>query len=856
MNIINNLKCEYCQEPLGIDNPFPYFSWTIDGNDKSVFQKSYRIIVKCNEFIVWDTDFINSSETFNIEYSGLELENLKKYDWKVFVTTTDGILMESDDTFFVTGLIDLTQLKGKWIEHPASHDNPLFYGDFFVKKGLVSACFLISGLGYYEFSINGKRGHDTYNVPGWTDYKARDLSGLLYPYNDESEKRVLYNVYDIKNLLKNGLNRYEIMLGNGFFNQSERLIEGDMSYGTPRLLFEFHMLYEDRSKVVITSDETIFCTDGPIEFNNIFFGEVRNDNVGLDYSGDTTAVESKWEPGNFIAQYDYYDKITEVITPHIISNNIYDAGKNLSGRVRINASAPRGAELKIIYFDAIDENGKPDFHPAGGEWQIQENKYIFGENKVVDYKETFGWRGFRYFIIEKDNDVDIKSISVESIHTYCGEISKFKSDNKILNWIHQAYVNSQTSNMHGGVPSDCPHRERLGYTGDGQITAESALKVLGNINFLRKWNDDIIASQNKSTGFVPHTVPFSGGGGGPAWGSACAIVPAKVYDSTFDIRIIHKSYNTIQNWIKYLENKNPELIIKREEEGSWCLGEWCIPVDGYEVEQVNLDRIFAELSPAFVNTAYFFECVRICVDFGKKLSRDTTYYERLAERIKRKFNEVFLNKKTWLYDTGKHYSNVYALFFNMVNASELKEVQEALVKQIEMSNYSMDMGIFAVSMIPKVLLEAKREDILDRILMNREYPSYGFMMDSGSVNLWETWDGRASLNHPMFGGIVSFLYRYIAGIRYIGKDQKILIEPVFLNSLKKADVVQNSIYGKISIKWKKLINNDSAYVKIKIGLPGNTRGVLKYKDEIELVNNGVSHYQINLHSPKITRGEE
>lgn len=853
MNIIKNLKCEYCKEPIGMDEPHPYFSWVIEAGQIPVSQKSYRVLIWADEIKVWDTDFIDSGNTFNIEYSGLELENFKKYYWKVFIKTTDGRLYESDESFFVTGLMEKSKLASKWIEHPSQHENPLFYGDFYSKKGLISAYILISGLGYYEFSINGKRGHDTYNVPGWTDYTSRDLSGLLYPYNDESEKRILYNVYDISDYLNEGLNRYEIMLGNGFLNQTERIIEGDMSYGTPRLLFEINLKFSDGSKAVITSDETVFCTDGPLEFNNIFFGEIRNDNIGLDFSGNLNATECDWNPGELYSQYDYYDRVTGIINPVLSKKGIYDIGKNISGRVRINAKAPRGAEFKVVYFDSVDENGNPDFYSSGGEWQIQENKYIFGENKDVDYAETFGWRGFRYFLVEKDEDVEIKKVTAEIINTDCGVTGILNTDNKIVNWIHSAYINSQTSNMHGGVPSDCPHRERLGYTGDGQVTAESALTVLDNVNFMKKWNDDIIASQNKSTGFIPHTVPFSGGGGGPAWGSACAVIPSKIYESTFDIRLVQKSYKTIQNWIMYLETKNPELIVTREEEGSWCLGDWCMPVEGYEVEEVNLEKIYNELSPALVNTAYFYECVKICIDFGKKLSRDTTYYERLAERIKVRFNKEFLDTKTYIYDTGRHYSNVYALYFNLVPDSMIGSVRNVLIKQIENSKYSMNVGIFAASMIFKVLFDAGKEEIIDKILIRKEYPSYGFMMDSGSENLWETWDGKASLNHPMFGGITSFFYKYAAGIRFIGKEQKILIEPVFLSSMNKLEVVQNTIYGKISIKWEKEMKNDILFAEIEIGLPGNTKGVLKYRDSMVVIDNGVNILNINLNYPEIRR---
>ena len=853
--MIKNLKCEYCSEPIGIDTDTPYFSWTLYSTDYELYQDEYRIIVIRDNQKLWDTGFVKSKQTFNVEYTGLKLENLKKYTWKVFVKLAGGDFLESSESFFVTGFIDRTKINAIWIEHPGQHDNPVFYGDIFIREDLKSAYIAISGLGYYELKLNGQRGHDTYNVPGWTDYSKRDLSNLLYPYTDKSDKRILYNVYDIKDYVTEGINRYEVMLGNGFFNQVERLIEGDMSYGTPRLIMELHLEYKDGSKNVICSDEETFCTDGPLELNNIYFGEIKNNNIGLDFSGEMTAVECQWEPGEFSCQYDYFDKIVELIDPVEISSGLYDAGKNISGRAILKAKAPRGAHFTIHYFDSVSNDGSPNYNSTGGEWQIQENRYIFGEIDEIDYAETFGWRGFRYFSIEKDDDVELSQIKVEVINTYTDSNTTLETDNEIIEWIYSAFKNSQTSNMHGGVPSDCPHRERLGYTGDGHVTAESSLITLNCINFMRKWNNDIIAAQNKDTGFVPHTVPFNGGGGGPAWGSACAIIPSKIYDSVFDIRVIHDSYSAIQNWIKYLEEKNPGLIIEKEEDGSWCLGDWCIPVEGYEVEEINLKKIFKELSPALVNTAYFYECVKICIDFGKKLSRDTTYYERLAERIKRKFNEQFLNKDSYTYANGKHSSNVYPLFFDMVYKEDIPEVRSTLIKQIENTNFTMDMGIFASSMIFKVLIDADRIDIIDKMLSAVEFPSYGYMKNSGATTLWETWDGKASLNHPMFGGIVSSFYKYFGGIRYIGRDGKILIEPIFLKSTNNFNVEQSSIYGDIRVDWQRSIEEKKEFITVKIDLPGNMQGALKYKDEVVLIGNGMSIFKIDCNSKKIKKVE-
>ena len=191
----------------------------------------------------------------------------------------------------------------------------------------------------------------------------------------------------------------------------------------------------------------------------------------------------------------------------------------------------------------------------------------------------------------------------------------------------------------------------------------------------------------------------------------------------------------------------------------------------------------------------------------------------------------------------------------MVYKKDIPAVRSALIKQIENTNFSMDMGVFASSMIFKVLVDADRTDIIDKMLSTVEFPSYGYMKNSGATTLWETWDGKASLNHPMFGGIVSSFYKYFGGIRYIGRDGKILIEPVFLKSADKFNVVQSGIFGDIKVNWQRKIEEEKEFITVKIELPGNIQGALKYKDEVVIVKNGLSTFIIDCNSQKIEKAE-
>ena len=837
--MIKEAMCENTINPVGIDVTRPVFSWKYQLPDESFFQINYRIVVYEGDMVCWDSGEVESRENLGIEYDGINLRSLTKYYWDLETTDDKGNLHESRKNIFFTAYLE-DDMDIKWICHPGESDNPVFYGDFYVKDELDYCLCVISGLGYYDLAVNGKKATQYLNMPGWTDYGPRNLENLLYPYIDHSGKRVLYNLHDITALLARGLNRFEAMLGNGFFNQIERAIEGDMSYGNPRLFMEITMIYKDGSRDVFKADESIFCTEGPLEFNNIYFGEIRNDNLGSSFDGSMHPVLLEWEHGTMISQFNSFDCIAGEVTPIEISDGIYDTGRNMSGRVRVSAKGPRGAQFTLRYFESMVD-GKPDYGPSGGEWQIQESKYIFGENKEVNYHETFGFRGFRYFSLEKDDDVVILDIKAEEIYGAQKGENYFDCADETVQWIYDAYVRTQLSNMHGGVPSDCPHRERLGYTGDGQVTCDSALLSIDSQAFYRKWLDDILISQDTESGFVPHTVPFSGGGGGPAWGSACAIVPWVLYNHTFDPRILKEAYPVICKWIGYLENKNPDLIVRREEEGSWCLGDWCLPVGGYEVEEVDLDRIFEAMDPALVNTCYFYKCITICIDIGKIIGRSTVHFERLAGRVRERFNEEFLDRERMTYGSGEYCSNVYPLGFGMVPDQYKKQVAGSLNDYIVEKNYAMMLGIFGVSLIFGVLSEYGYTDTIKRMLAATDYPSFGYMKSRGATTIWETWDGRASGNHPMFGSVTEYLIRHLAGIRYFNKEGQYLFEPQLESGYGHMAAGVSTVHGMVEIGWEKTGDD----YRITIKLPGNTRGVLKAFGQTMVLQNGKTNLTVD-----------
>ncbi|MFO7635996.1 MAG: family 78 glycoside hydrolase catalytic domain [Clostridia bacterium] len=821
--MLKNLRCEYMENPLGMDNPCPVFSWVLETGEMEI-QRNHQIVVEDMWGVCWDSGNLEGNRSTGIVYGGEPLKSNTFYTWTVRVTT-DKKVHESSSNHFITGYMDPGDVRGQWITHPGGSENPVFFREIAIHGEIRHAFVIISGLGYYHLEINHVKGHDTVLVPGWTDYSQRSFSRLAYPYQDNSAKRVLYNCYRIESLLKQGSNLVSVELGNGWFNQYRRAAEGDMVYGKPVLFMEVHVCYADGSKEVIVSDESFYCTEGGLKENNIFYGETRDDRSEPDYSCTVKAVPYGGTLGALEGQAGCFDRVVHTSSPVELHDGIHDAGKNMTGWVSVLARGKRGDSMRITYFDALTQDGSPDFGPAGGDLQIQRDEYVFGDREEVCYSPRFTWHGFRYFTLDADTGIEILGLDVEQVNCDIARTGFIKTGHGVADWLFQAFNNSYLSNLHGGVPSDCPHRERLGYTGDGQVVCDTGLWSTDSIPLYMKWMRDIILSQNRDTGYIPHTVPFYGGGGGYGWGSAVAVVPWTLYKHTRDIRVLASSHEAIRKWIDYMDNHSDSHILTKEEEGSWCLGDWCIPVGGYDVQEVDLERISKALDPRLVNTCFFYHCTDIYCRMTDILGIPNKHYRALGRKILKAFHKVFFDEGQGHYGGGWHGSDILPLYLGMTPEGCRMKAGRQLARNIHRNGFRMDTGIFGTAWLFDVLSDIGLDDMIIGILDNREYPSFGYMMEKGATTLWETWDGKASLNHPMFGAACGFFFNKLLGLEVLG-DNRLVFRPVFLKGLDCFHAGCEVIYGRVEMHWRR--EKDGIHARITI--PSNTEGLLVHRN--------------------------
>jgi len=826
---IEKLECEQLSNPIAIEHQHPGLSWELASQYKAKSQTAYRIIVASSVSLLqqnkgdyWDTGKTSSTNSSQVFYKGKPLTSRKKLYWKVMVWDEKNMPSKwSQTACWSMGLLKATDWQGKWIgafENPypdsaITYPSPFFRKEFTAEKKIKQAIVHISGLGFYELFLNGKKIGDQVLAPSVTNYDKRPLKKLLYPYDDQSTQRVLYNSFDVTNYLLQKNNAIGIQLGNGWYNQRDRRVEGDMWYDTPRLIFQLEIEYVDGTSKIIGSDKTWKTANGPLLKDGIFTGEKYDARLELGEWNKIGYSDVQWKPailvrspiGTLHPQLAPFDKITRTLTPTFEGNTkdsvySYHLDETVSGWAAITVQGKAGSRIKIRY---ISEEGD-DYG--------QFDSYVLKGKGIENWEPKFTWHAFRRIeLITQDVSLDKESLKIKEVHTDVKSNGNFECSNPFLNKINTAYIKTQNANFHGSISSDCPHRERLGYTGDGQVIIESSILTYDMRQFYRKWFNDMDDARNKKTGFVTHTAPFGGGGGGPAWGSAYVIMPWTYFSYYGDTTVLAEHYTGMKQWVEYLQTRtDKDGLITREEPNGWCLGDWCTP-----------DNI--QIPAPLVNTAYFYHVTSIMTKVAKTLGKNDDYqkFDNLANEIKTNFNKAYYNTSKQTYWEGRQGADVFALAFGLVPMENYEIVFNSLLAHLKEINYHFDTGILGTPLLIKVLSQNNRDDIAYQIMNQKDSPGFGYLLDNKNSTLWESWNGDGSRCHPMFGSVVEWFYSGIGGIKVdpasVGMKH-FLIQPKLIADLNYCKSSYNSSFGKIRSEWKR----DNGKLQVLIEVPKNS----------------------------------
>jgi len=693
---------------------------------------------------------------------------------------------------------------GSW--HVPAQPTP-FFRRVFTCMAARQATVRICGLGYYELYLNGVRVGEQVLDPVVTQY----------------DKRARYVTHDVTALLRPGMNVIGVILGNGWYNcHTPDVWHFDKASWRdyPKLLLELEL----DGEVILASDTDWKTSRGPIVFDGLRNGEHYDARLELDGWLETGYDDSAWKaaaqvagPGGILEPQRMPPCKVMRTLPAADSwtlpsgEAIYDLGQNIGGWARIAVSGLRGAEVTIRYGErlkdrALDQDQIACFIKGG---DCQTDRYILKGGGVETWEPRFTYHGFQYVSIR--GDVTVHSVEGRVVHTAFPRIGEFSCSDPTLSKLQANTVWSYIGNF-VGIPTDCPHREKNGWTGDAQLAAETGLFNFAAGTAYGQWVESIADAQRPS-GQLPGIVPTAGWGynwgSGPAWDSALILIPWHVYLFTGDDTAIRANYDAMKKYLDFCASQAADHIL------SFGLGDWC---------HSDSARMAAT---AITSTGYYYIDTLTLARFARILGHeeDCLRFERLASEIKRAFNCRFY-RGDGIYGKGEPTAMGCALYHGLVEEPERGTVARRLAEIVVSNGCKADFGILGAKYVPRALAENGYTDVAFRMLTQPEYPGWAHWLRQGATTLWECWNGDASRNHVMFGDISAWMYQYLAGIMPDPTQpgfKNTVIRPNPVTGLDWVKAWHQSPYGRIEVVWRR----SGSRFELDLTVPSNSTATVE-----------------------------
>lgn len=855
---IERIRCEYLKNPLGIDVATPRFTWEISA-DHNGKQTACRLnvatspqLLKCGKADIWKSGRVNT-DISRMVYQGPALQAHTRYYWQVEVWS-NGRKLTSEVASFETAKLSITDWHdAKWISDTFDKEfrkAPLLRKSISLEeKNIKNARLYVSGVGYYEFFINGAHVSDRKLEPGYTHF----------------DKRVLYSTYDVTSMLQHGENVLAAELGNGWLNiQSLSVWEFEKARWRmrPRMIAELRITYNDGTVQTIPTDRTWKTNSGACSFNNLYSGEVYD--ARLVHKGWTTPGfdDKKWMPAIEVeapakiltSQQMPPIRVVREVKPVSMRKiddytYMYDMGENMTGVCRIQVQGPTGTCVTLAHGELIhddgtlnqgnieiyfkrEKNGLPQ-HVDPFE-RIQTDTYFLSGNGMETYEPRFTYHGFRYVEVTSTRPLTLTQESLTGLcmHTDVESVGNFACSNEILNKLVEASCNSYLGNLFS-IPTDCPQREKNGWTADGYVGMDYGLLFYDGITVYEKWMNDFIDNQ-RERGDLSGIIPSSGWGYadwiGPVWDATLFIIPNNLYKYYGDTRAIEKMWDTCVRYLQYLET--------REKDGklTYGIGDWVF----YK----------AKTDTHFTSTAFYWLDNVLMAKFADLTGHDGTKYRAKADNLKELINNEWFDAEKKMYANGTQAAQSVGLALGLVPEEHAQAVADNLVRMIRDNGHQLDFGMLGSKFVPAMLVKYGYADDAYKMIIRPEAPSWANWIHRGLTTLPETWvldkDFKdASLNHAFLGDISAWMMNSLAGINPNPKKPGfagIIIRPQFIKGISWAKGEYRSVRGLIRSEWKREGNQ----IELNIIIPANTEAELQLRDKSVALKTGKNQLTINL----------
>lgn len=825
-----NLKTEYLIDPIGIDIRHPRLFWNCEGGTK---QTAYRIVAKTDEQIVWDSGKI-SSDRMHADYPN-DLASRQRVEWSV--TLWDEIDREgepSETAFFETGLLSASDFTAKWISgnyrvnKKKRYPVDCFKKDF-AARNVAKARLYITACGLYEAKINGKRVGDFVLAPGHTDYT----------------KRIQLQTYDVTELLENGENVITAELADGWYRGSCGAWGLRNQYGTQTKLYaQLEVTDKSGNKTVIGTDQTwAWSNDGEIRFADNKDGEIIEAWRTPSYGGfaketkcDVVPVSSNNVP---VTEHERFSVQEVITTPG--GAKVLDFGQNIAGYISFAVIAKKGQKIKLRFGEMFDENGEftqKNFQCANKKrTRVTPRQQIeyYCKGGLNEYKTKFAIFGFQYVLIESDVEWKKEDFTAVSVCSDMEETLSFDSSNELLNRLVEA-TRWSAKNNHADVPTDCPTRERHGWTGDAQIFCNTASYLFNFAPFARKYVHDMLDGQRKNGKFrqitpkggIDFYMDFMDGSAG--WSDAGVLIPYRIYKRYGDQKILENSYDAMKKYadfkIKTLGKWYPTAVrtgIDRKYKKyisnyGQSYGEWAEPTEVH----ITGFRDFACPHPE-ETTAYIVYLLQTMAEIAEVLGKqdDKKRFSEYAKKAKTGYGKL-IECPEFTLDTDRQAKLVRPLYMELLDEKQTEFAKKRLITALEHYDWRLGTGFLSTPFILYVL-EKIDVEYAYRLLENEQMPGWLFMPKMNANTIWESWEGMqaqggiASLDHYSKGAVLEWVVSEMCGIQVSGENE-FTIAPKVGGHFTFAKCEYQSVYGTVKSGWERR-NGKTVYT---ISVPANT----------------------------------
>jgi alpha-L-rhamnosidase len=851
-----HLTVETLEEPLAVPTGHPRFGWRVSGAGAPVRQTAY-------ELELFDLDTGKPIALSGRVESGqsIWLENEGPSDW-------------AGSTFGTTLLAFADEWAAPWIEprqQPVAreaeidaaasatggyerippeerlHPAPLLRQAFHLEQLPTAARLYITAHGLYEVLLNGRHVSDEIFAPGY----------------DAHPKRLSVQTYDVTALLRPGENVIGVSLADGWWAGRTSFSGASANYGD-RLGVSWQL--EGDRQVIAISDATCVCGFGPIRYSDIFIGEMYDarearsgwSEAGFDVAGWLPVTDCGRDVEGLVPFIGEPVRRVSEIRPRAIlttptGETVIDLGQNIAGRLKLRARGKRGATIRLEHSETLDRDGNFLNNIMGRNKDQTDVWILAGEGEEV-FEPTFTFHGFRYVRVSGyPGELALDDVTGVVIASDLAQTGSFETDDPRVNRLHENVVWSQRANFLS-IPTDCPQRERAGWTGDIQVFAPAATNNMHVHQFLRRWLANVRAAQLENGQIpliVPNTpsfarmMPFAKQ---PAagWSDAIALVPWTLFERYGDRQIVEENYAAMVAWHAYVEGVAQHGLPERykdEPEGSaardrqrylwntgFQFGDWLTPstLSGSPLDVWNAPRLTGEL----VGSAFYYRTT-LTVLRAAELVGDLATAERLqvlAPRIRQAFCDEFITSDGRV-SVELQGAYILALAFGLAPEPLRPALGGHLAALIEGAGRRLDTGFLSLPFLLDVLVDIGRKDLAYAILMQDKAPSWLYQVDRGATTIWEEWaaiadDGQPhamSFNHYALGAVDDWLFRHVAGIEAQSPGyRELLIEPDLDSPFRQVRAHIATPYGPVTVE----LDRRSQPVRLAVEVPANVSATL------------------------------